>query len=205
MRYQRLINIAAFDTPLSVNRELQLLQRLLPQTELQNLAPFNQAYIIITNNIEQALADNEFYQPQPVQKLLIQFANLYFGALNRYVQTGALPDHWQQASDHMWEDYRFISLLRGARAHICYDLPIALNSIDGIFAADYQKIGRIIAASDRAIVASLDEATMLGKSLQRWFGFMYCRPMMELIMHWRRFAWHQQQAAPGQEYLSDPA
>lgn len=195
-KYKHHINVAAIKSSAEVIEELKRLDALLSESELLQVAFFNRAYIIITSKIYRANQSGYFKLSRLMDELEVNFAKYYFEALNRYVESGALPGPWQQVNAGWLHRFHpsSLSLMLGANAHINHDLPRALQDTitdQAQFKNDYFKVNQLLLESSRWILDSYYESDKTVNFMKRKLRPLYLKPTMWLILHWRRQVWQQ--------------
>ncbi len=132
------------------------------------VACFNRMYLDVTLQVNAEL-DNGFYADRAfMTKLDVNFANLYFDAVNQGGDVKAVPQAWQplfeRRADPGIEEIQFA--LAGMNAHINHDLPIAMvqtcEDASTEPAAyphhdDYQKVDMLLDAAEEAIRRSFED------------------------------------------------
>ncbi len=89
---------------------------------------FNWLYFRVTQTVEGLVTAGGFNDPQWLAELDVQFANLFFAALNGYLTGGPCPGTWA-ALFSARGDARIARIqfaLAGINAHINHDLPAAV-------------------------------------------------------------------------------
>jgi len=190
--YRYKVDIGNLETVELVIAELEKVQTLLANSELQQVIFFNRAYLIVTKNIQAAIASGSFISSTDMDDLVIAFSIPYFEALNNYARHGLLPGAWRKINRGWLHSYHpsFLSLLLGANAHINHDLPKVLRSIAAKpqgFEEDYFRVGDLLIESSRPILSTYDEqATWMQK-----IGLVFRRPIMAMILKWRKNVWQE--------------
>ena len=89
---------------------------------------FNWLYLQVTEQVENRVAAGGFADPTWLAKLDIQFAALYFGALNASLNGAACPGCWSALFEVRNDtDLARIQLaFAGMNSHINHDLPLAI-------------------------------------------------------------------------------
>jgi hypothetical protein len=148
------------------------------------LRPFHDSYVVMTRNLSQAIINDYFMAPQRVERLMIDFAQYYFRALNDYVEDGRLPQVWQRViGGRRFTNSPAVSLLLGASAHIKHDLPLALaGRIDApeLFYADFMTINKVVVVTVQELIGNYEPA---------WLQPMAARLLARELIRWRRRAW----------------
>jgi Family of unknown function (DUF5995) len=89
---------------------------------------FNWLYLQVTRQVENRVAAGGFADPGWLTKLDIQFATLYFSALNGYLNGSLCPGCWSAMFDVRDQTAiaRIQFALAGMNSHINHDLPLAI-------------------------------------------------------------------------------
>jgi hypothetical protein len=89
---------------------------------------FNWLYLQVTQAVETRIATGGFSDPAWLAELDVQFARLYFSALNASLQMMPLPACWSTLFDMRGNTHlaRIQFALAGINAHINHDLPEAV-------------------------------------------------------------------------------
>lgn len=89
---------------------------------------FNWLYLQVTQAVETRVASGGFTDPAWLAELDVQFARLYFGALESALRDQSTPGCWQALFDRRNEAAiaRIQFALAGINAHINHDLPQAI-------------------------------------------------------------------------------
>lgn len=174
-------------------------------THAQNAAPqfaiFNNAYLIVTSNIEQAARTHKFDDSKFIERFTVNFAHYYFRSLNASLQHTHQVDAWiaLDTAGQRKNTPHFILLLLGANAHINHDLPLVLEELmkhetsdDSL--RDLIKIDSILMSSGKDIIRLFDEPNKVLHFIKRHFSFMYYQPTMYMIRFWRIRAWTRYRA-----------
>ena len=132
------------------------------------VACFNRMYLDVTSQVNAEL-DNGFYADRAfMTELDVNFANLYFDAVNKSDDMKAVPRAWrplfERRADPGIEEIQFA--LAGMNAHINHDLPLAMVETCTDLAtapdivphhADYQKVDVLLDAAEEAIRRSFED------------------------------------------------
>ncbi len=184
------IPVEQLKTAKSVIAELEKIQRLLVNSELQQVVFFNRAYLIVTKNIQEAIVSGSFSSSTAMDDLVVAFSIPYFEALNNFSRHGLLPGAWHRLNKGWLHAYHpsFFSLLLGANAHINHDLPKVLQSVlvkPKHFEEDYFRVGNLLLESSRPILQTYDEQA----NWMQKIGLVFRRPIMAMILKWRKNVW----------------
>ena len=147
-------------------KRMQDIESALPETD--GVACFNRMYLDVTSKVNADL-DNGFYQDRTfMTRLDVNFANLYFDAVNRAGDLEAVPGAWRPLFERRAvrgiEEIQFA--LAGMNAHINHDLPIAMVETCRDLAttpdadphhADYEKVDELLDAAEEAIRRSFED------------------------------------------------
>lgn len=179
------------------------------QTAADRRFIFLNCYLVMTRNMQNALAAREFEDSDWVGALLDGFAGYYFDALDIYDREPAqAPVIWQmtfaaaaQPTTHVLQN-----LLLGINAHINYDLVLALGDVlapewagldESRQRARYQDhchvnaiIGRSIDVVQDEVVEPLEPVLDL---VDRFFCSLDERAASRLIARWREDVWRSTQ------------
>jgi hypothetical protein len=192
--------------------KLTILQQMRDQISLweqisDSRATFLSCYLLMTENMLQAIESNQFHDSEWVYTFLNRFAEYYFEALSAYENQRLIaPNVWVIVHDAAQKDTTQVlqNLLLGINAHINYDLIFTL--VDMLAPeweqlsllekdqrqADHNHVNRIIAdtidsVQDQVIeklVPRMDLVDKLMGPLDEWM-------ISTLITHWRDEVWRQ--------------
>ena len=132
------------------------------------LACFNRMYLDVTRQVNAEL-DQGFYQdPTFMTQLDVNFANLYFDAVDQAGDPDKVPLAWrplvEQRSTPGIEEIQFA--LAGMNAHINHDLPLAMvETCEDLGTephvdphhSDYQKVDQLLDAAETAIRRAFED------------------------------------------------
>jgi hypothetical protein len=198
------INIRHISSIQDVILGLQKQGPALVSASIDSLVVFNTTYIIVNQNISQAVASHYYTNPDTIEQLDIIFANYYFKALNQYYSTQTLPPVWRNIG-HCQNKPAFIKLLIAANAHINHDLPLALLDLSAKDSTHLQKdffaTDKLFRDSGKEIIASFEEANVVIQFIKQYLGFLYEKPIMAIIIHWRHKAWKNYEALQNKALL----
>lgn len=153
-------NVVKNDEPKTIDKVLQSLDKLnkaFPEND--GLRYFNELYTKITQATKDGIENGIFEDPAYVEKLDVNFANLYLDAIKANLNGDKMPDAWQALFDARNQEgidpIQFA--LAGVNAHINHDLAYALvqtNKDMGVTPGedsaqhrDFDKINDILGAS----------------------------------------------------------
>ena len=135
-------------------------------------ACFNRMYLDVTKQVYSEIGQGFYGDPAFMTELDVQFANLYFDAVNVAGDPAAVPLAWrplvERREDAGIEEIQFA--LAGMNAHINHDLPIAMVKTCTALATapedvphftDYQKVDQLLDAAEQAIRQSFENAVEL--------------------------------------------
>jgi hypothetical protein len=136
------------------------------------VACFNRMYSEVTAGIRDQLEQQLFGDPDWITRLDVVFANLYFAAVDSLSgPASAQPTAWRPLlavrGNHEIEPIQFA--LAGMNVHINHDLPLAVVEtcvefdsapIDGTHHDDYQKVDKLLDASEQSIRESFEPADL---------------------------------------------
>lgn len=139
----------------SIQGVIESLDRIVEWSQQNQLRTgyFAALYRKVTIRIQQGIINNEFDDPQRMEKFDVIFANRYLQAFESYFKQGRVTQVWKQAFD--FGDKRLPTVLQhlmiGMNAHINFDLGIAAaQTMDGEDLAglksDFDKINTILAS-----------------------------------------------------------
>ena len=136
------------------------------------LACFNRMYLTVTREVYSELGQRFYADPTFMTTLDVVFANLYFAAAGAAANPAAAPLAWrpliEQRAVAGIEPIQFA--LAGMNAHINHDLPLAVVSTctqlatspaAGAHLADYQKVDRLLDATEQSVRQSFESAPEL--------------------------------------------
>ena len=127
--YDAPLAAAVQTTPQSIPEVLQVLQTIDAACVAgDGLKWFNWLYLIVTQAVENRVAAGGFNDPQWLAELDVQFAALYFSALNAALTGAPCPGSWDAMFSRrdQAEIARIQFALAGMNAHINHDLPLAI-------------------------------------------------------------------------------
>ncbi len=168
-------------------------------------AVFLTCYMMMTENMQTAVAQGEFVDCDWVDRLLCHFAGYYFVALDAYQRDRAsAPKVWQLAHDAALEgrELALQQLLLGVNAHINYDLVLTLaDLLETEWAelsdearrrryADYCHVNAIIGRTIDAVQDQvLDPVMPVMEWVDRLFGGLDEKLISRIITDWRESVW----------------
>jgi uncharacterized protein DUF5995 len=127
--YDPVLGAAVRTTPQSIVDVLQTLQMIEATCiDGDGLKWFNWLYLQVTQAVETRVASGGFRAPAWLAELDVQFARLYFGALEGALSRSSTPDCWRTVFDRRNQTSiaRIQFALAGINAHINHDLPEAI-------------------------------------------------------------------------------
>jgi hypothetical protein len=152
--------------------QMQAIEASLPSAD--GVACFDRMYLEVTQKVQEQISQGNFADPAFMTALDVDFANLYFAAVDAEASGGlaAVPAAWQPLfqSRSSSEIFEIQFALAGMNAHINYDLPIAVVTTctqlgtapdDGSHHADYQKVDAVLDAADQSIRQSFESGVVL--------------------------------------------
>jgi hypothetical protein len=192
--FQHHIQLDQINSIDDVCRELEHLNNRLTGSELHELAVFNKAYLVVTQNVQAAARHRAFEKPDIIEKLDIAFAHFYFDALNQFNKTGDLPGIWGKNTQRVRHTKHpaFIALLMGANAHINHDLALALLNTKVSPAdlhEDFARVNNVLLRCSYDILATFDEPDQKLNFIKRRLQLVYLKPVMFVVLRWRKRAW----------------
>jgi len=141
------------------------------QPPAAGVAWFNRVYLAVTASVQNSLTGPMFEAPAYVAELDVIFANLYFAALDQYLNdVAAVPRAWWPVlaggDRHDVAPLQFV--VAGMNAHINRDLPVALamlwNAPRGALGAlpahdvqkrDFDRVNALLAAVEKQVAGDL--------------------------------------------------
>ncbi|CAG4902059.1 DUF5995 family protein [Acidithrix sp. C25] len=194
------IDVAKLESIKAVTDQIQLLDKNLGGMDMMQFSVFNNAYLIVTSIIQDAIKDDYFINPKLIEEFIVVFAGYYFKAINEtFDNSETLRVSWSMMNTIKGRPYpAIISLLLGANAHINNDLPYVLskvmnNSVAENLLGDLVRIDKLLMRSGKQIIGSFTEQNTRLDFLKRRFQFLYYRPAMYTILYWRIIAWRNYQ------------
>ena len=127
--YDPVLAAAVRTSPQSIADVLQTLQTIEANcSDGDGLKWFNWLYLQVSQAVENRVASGGFNAPAWLAELDVQFARLYFGALEGALSSSSTPDCWQTFFDcrDQTSIARIQFALAGINAHINHDLPAAI-------------------------------------------------------------------------------
>ncbi len=131
------------------------------------VASFNRMYLGVTRGVEAGLGAGTFADPAWMTRLDVEFANLYFAAVDAAGSDAPLPRAWEPlvaARSHPGiEPIQFA--LAGMNAHIDHDLPLAVVATcrelgttpsEGTHHQDYQRVDALLDAAEQSVRQSFE-------------------------------------------------
>jgi len=135
--YDPMLLAAVESRPQSISNVIQLLQTIgTICADGDGLKWFNWLYLQVTEAVEARAASGGFANPSWIAELDVQFARLYFDAVESALSRGAAPGCWQVLFQQRNQATiaRIQFALAGINAHINHDLPQAIVSTDQLTA-----------------------------------------------------------------------
>lgn len=158
----------------------------LKYNNVQKLAAFNAAYLVVTKNFSEAIYANTFQDPRLMEKLVIKFALYYFRAVEA---RNPLPEWETVQKRSILEPSKLFSLLLGANAHINHDLPLALL----VCIKKPEKFETDFFHAQKLFKKSIQE--ILHLFIPKDFGFVREKIILayttSVILRWRKHSWKQ--------------
>ena len=166
--------VPAPDTPVASIAEaiarMEAIEASLPAAD--GFACFNRMYLDVTRQVNSQLSQGFFAEPAFWAQLDVEFANLFFAAVDAAADPAAVPLAWRPLAERRAgpgiEPIQFA--LAGMNAHINHDLPLALASTCAALAtapdvgshlADYRKVDQLLDAAEQSIRQSFESAPEL--------------------------------------------
>jgi len=149
---------------------MQAIGAALPASD--GVACFNRMYLAVTQDVQARIAQGYFDDPSFLGALDVEFANLYFDAVDTLATAGPVPAAWEPlvAARSRPGIYPIQFALAGMNAHINHDLPLALVRTctqlgtapdDGTHHADYQKVDGLLHAAEQSVRESFESGAAL--------------------------------------------
>ena len=135
--YDPMLLAAVESRPQSISNVIQLLQTIgTICADGDGLKWFNWLYLQVTEAVEARVTPGGFANPSWIAELDVQFARLYFDAVESALSGGAAPGCWQVLFQQRNQATiaRIQFALAGINAHINHDLPQAIVSTDQLTA-----------------------------------------------------------------------
>ena len=177
------------------------------EQESDQRATFLSCYLLMTENMLQAVEAGQFHDSRWVDSLLHRFAEYYFDALQAYENDPAqAPRVWVKVHDaaHTPSTQVIQNLLLGVNTHINYDLIFTLVDLlnpewehlslleRDQRHADHNRVNRIIAQTIDTVQDQVIETLVPEMDLvDRFMGPLDEWMISELITHWRDDVWQQ--------------
>lgn len=129
----QLLQIVGEQHPESINDVISAMQQI--DALLSNddgLKWFNRLYLMVTQQVDQRPPESGWRNPDWLLRLDVTFAQLYFDAVEAYLNTKEVPSAWQALFDARQQPGidRIQFALAGMNAHINHDLALALLATD---------------------------------------------------------------------------
>lgn len=195
-----------------MNEHSVVIQRMRAQLEIWQQAAdpratFLYCYLMMTENMQNAIQAGEFNDPAWVRRLVDHFASYYFQALQRYEeQDPGTPAIWRLTFDSAkLPDTRALqNLLLGVNSHINYDLVLALSDVlEPEWSSleeqarrqryeDHCRVNRVIALTIDTVQDTILEPHSIALQLADiLFGPLDEWLISRLIENWREQVWEQ--------------
>ena len=186
-------NYSSIHTAGEVVTTLELLHHELLDADIASLSVFNHIYLIITRNLETAIYHDMFENSDIVATHIVDFASLYFQALEGYVLHTKIPKAWEITFQFYKNktSFQMTYLVLAANAHINADLPIVLANLTSSisFQSDYKQIQRIIFESLPEILAGLRTYITHSYVIERRLIWLYPIGIKIIMSWWRVRVW----------------
>lgn len=127
--YDQALATATQNPPQSIAQALATMQTIDNTCAIgDGLKWFNWLYLQVTQQVENAVAAGGFADPAFLTELDVQFASLYFSALNANLNGAPCPGCWGAMFDvrNQTAIARIQFALAGMNSHINHDLPLAI-------------------------------------------------------------------------------
>ena len=171
----------------SVAETMNELRDFLEKQGKTSMLPFLDAYLKITEEVIHEKERGSFEQPERLTKLDIRFAELYFDAVEKYLEEGEKKSPWETYFDYIERDDSkpVLELLLGINSHINADLTQVLREQQYDNLEDYKKINPILRRSLYPVMAKIglerrdiESFGLLGLPPAPWAG-------LKRIQRWR--------------------
>lgn len=153
------------------------------------IACFNRMYLEVTQQVDDRISQGFFADPAFMSAFDVNFANIYFGAVDALVNDpSGVPAAWQplfSARSHP-DIYPMQFALAGMNAHINHDLPIALVDTcrrlntapdDGTHKTDYQNVDVLLDAAEQSVRQSFESGVVLAAD-------RHAQSVLDLVGNW---------------------
>jgi hypothetical protein len=191
------IDTYAITTIQNVIDSLEHLSEQLKTEDMGQFLLFNNAYLIVTHEIQAGILEDYFDNPEFIEEFIVQFARYFFVAINNTSsESSDLSTPWAKLTTYAAIPRApiFISLMLGANAHINNDLPQVLEKMmpgddPKAMLEDIVKLDHILMKSGKQIIGIFEENSPFLNFLKNHLRFTYYRPAMYTILYWRVRAW----------------
>lgn len=191
------IDIATINNFEELLHVLHDLERQLPGSDLYRLAPFNNAYIVVTTAIEEAFSEGYFENPKFIEKFTVCFSHYYFQIINYGLEgSDDMPVAWANLliKKPGKKLPNFIYLLMGANAHINHDLSLVMvkmldNDDTDNLLKDIIKVDKLLVGCGDDILSTFTETKTLPRFIKDKTSYIYLPIIMHTILYWRIKAW----------------
>ncbi len=198
---EKVLRLASLEENPSVHqirgRMATLLDYFEDEERYSSYAPFMYVYHSVTSSVaDYMIEDDDFFDnPDALENLDAEFAELYFRPLRENIENDRRPEPWKTYFDYCSRDKTrpAVEMLLGINAHINADLLHALHSQNYSERQDYQRINRILEKQLQDAMIYLARR----HDLAGLFGFMdrrmAYREFQRLVVNWRENTWESYQ------------
>lgn len=188
---EEVLSINESDSIEDIIRKMETLKDYLKNNNRNSLVPFLDAYLRITQDVKKKSDTGEFNNPEALEELDKEFAELYFNPMKKYLIDGEKTEPWENYLRYTEKNNSMplMELLLGINAHINADLATALHRTGYSEKEDFEKVNDILEDNLSPVLKNLALTRMDFASLGV-FGF---RPFawkgLEKITRWRSLTW----------------
>lgn len=171
----------------SVASTMRDLRNYLENQRRTSMLPFLDAYLKITEEVIEEKNKGHFEKPEQLVELDIRFAELYFEAVEAYLEKGEKKQPWKTYFEYIErEDSKpVLELLLGINAHINADLTQVLEEQEYDNLKDFKRVDNILRKSLYPVMAKIGVERrdielfgIIGLPLVTWTG-------LKRIQSWR--------------------
>ena len=190
-KIEEVLRIDDGDSIEDVIRKMEELRGFLKKNDYSSLLPFLEAYIRITRDVKKSADRGEFDDPEALEELDKEFAELYFEPMRKYLVEGEQTSPWENYFKYIErsDSIPLVELLLGINSHINADLATALHRTSYSQKKDFFRVNEILEENLAPVLKYLalqhTDVASLGA-----FGF---RPFawkgLEKITDWRTLTW----------------
>lgn len=174
-----------------VKMELSLSEfRKNPKTK--SLEPFLDVYYDVTKSVLEKRFKKNFYEnPKKLEELDIEFSNLYFSPLKKYLEKNKKLSPWKEYFKYCEKGHiPFVKMLVGINAHINGDLAEALSKSNYKERKDFLKINKILEKLIPEVMKHLafEDRDLFGAA-GVFLPNLVNKEFKKIIVRWREDAW----------------